>query len=159
AIRRRFGVEAPAFGYLLESRGFPTGARFAAADIVNPAIECELCFTLGATLRGPGVTRAQARAAVAAVAPAFEIVALRGDLATDLALGVAENVSQWAFVAGPAVRPYPRDLALGEVTVEILTDGRPVVRLRGAEVIDDQLESLAWLANQLAEHGRALEAG
>src|SRR5262249_18623282 len=104
-------------------------------------------------------TREQVRAAVDSVAPAFEIVALRGDLAADLPLGVADNVSQWAFVTGPAIRPYPRELALGQVTVEILTDGQPVARLRGAEVIDDQLQSRAWLANQLAGYDRAWEAG
>jgi 2-keto-4-pentenoate hydratase len=159
AIRRRFGVDSPAFGYLLETRGFQSGASFPAKDIINPAIECELCFTLGETLRGPGVTREQVLGAVACVAPAFEIVALRGDMAADFPLGVADNVSQWAFVTGPAVRPYPRDLALGQVTVEILTNGTTVARLLGAEVIDDQLRSLAWLANQLARHDRALEAG
>ncbi len=159
AIRRRFGVDTPVFGYLLESRGFRNGVSFRAGDIVNPAIECELCFTLGETLRGPGVTREQVLDAVAAVAPAFEIVSLRGDMAADLPLGIADNVSQWAFVTGPTVQPYPRDLVLGQVTVEILTDGRTVSRLLGAEVIDDQLQSLAWLANQLAHHDRALEAG
>jgi 2-keto-4-pentenoate hydratase len=159
AIRRRFGVDFPVSGYLLEGRGFPSGTSFRARDIISPAMECELCFTLGETLRGPGVTRERVLAAVAAVAPAFEIVALRGDLAADLPLGIADNLCQWAFVTGPAVRPYPRDLALGQVTVEILTDGQTVARLRGAEVIDDQLESLAWLANRLADDEMALEAG
>ena len=159
AIHRRMSADAPAFGYLLERRAFPSGARFAVDGIISPAIEGELCFTLGETLRGPGVTRERALAAVASVAPALEVVALRGNLAADLPLGVADNVSHWAFVTGPEVRPYPAGLALGEVTVELSRNGETVARLLGAEVIDDQLQSLAWLANQLARYDRALEAG
>jgi 2-keto-4-pentenoate hydratase len=159
AIRRRFGVNAPAFGYLLERRRFPSGAKFSVDDIIKPAIECELCFVLGETLWGPGITRERVLAAVTSVTPAFEIVALRGDMAADFPLGVADNVSQWAFVVGEAVKPYPRDLALGRVTAEIVTNGQTVSRLRGADVIDDQLQSLAWLANQLADYDLALEAG
>jgi 2-keto-4-pentenoate hydratase len=159
AVRRGLGFESPVFGYLLESRAFPSGASFRVDDIVSPAIECELCLTLGRPLRGPGVTREQALIAVAAVAPALEVVSFRGNMRADFPLGIADNVSQWAFVTGASIRPYPRDLALGQVTVEVLTNGQTVGRYVGAEVIDDQLASLAWLANQLAEHGWGLEAG
>jgi len=158
-IRRHFRADAPVFGYLLQSRAVMSGASFACGAIINPAIECEICFTLGETLRGPGVTREHALVAVASVAPAFEIVSLRSDMAADLPLGIADNVSQWAFVTGPAVQLYPRDLVLGQVAVDILMYGQTISRLVGAEVIDDQLQSLAWLADQLAHYGVALEAG
>jgi len=48
---------------------------------------------------------------------------------------------------------------LGQVAVDILMYGQTISRLVGAEVIDDQLQSLAWLADQLAHYGVALEAG
>ena len=158
-LRQRFQTTAPVFGYLLRSRHFASAASFPWASIPHPALECELCLTLGETLRGPGVTRTHALAAVAALTPALEIVSLRGDMAADLPLSVADNVSQWAFVTGQDITPYPGDLVLGQVTVEILRHGQTVSRLLGAEVIDDQLQSLAWLANQLATYGVALEAG
>lgn len=159
AIRQSYATTEPAFGFLLERNAYASGHRFNYTDIVNPAIESELCFTLGETLRGPDVTREQALNAVSSVAPAFEVVSLQVKMAEDLPLGIADNVSQWGYVTHTAVEPYPKDLVLGGVTAEVKTDGTIIATLLGAEVIDDQLQSLAWLANQLASFGRALEAG
>ena len=159
AIRQMYATTEPAFGFLLESNAYASGHRFSYADIVNPAIESELCFTLGETLRGPGVTRQQVLNAVKSVAPSFEVVSLQVKMAEDLPLGIADNVSQWGYVTHTALEPYPKELALGEITAEVKTDDNVIATLIGAEVIDDQLQSLAWLANQLADFGRALEAG
>lgn len=159
AIRQLYSTSEPAFGFLLASNAYASGHRFSYADIVNPAIESELCFTLGETLRGPGVTRDQALNAVSSVAASFEVVSLQVKMADDLPLGIADNVSQWGYVTHTALAPYPKELALGEITAEVKTDDNVIATLIGAEVIDDQLQSLAWLANQLAEFGRALEAG
>ena len=159
AIRQMYATTEPAFGFLLGGNAYTSGHRFNCADIVNPAIESELCFTLGETLRGPGVTRHQVLNAVKSVAPSFEVVSLQVKMAEDLPLGIADNVSQWGYVTHTALEPYPKELALGEITAEVKTDDNVIATLIGAEVIDDQLQSLAWLANQLAEFGRALEAG
>ena len=159
AIRQLYSTSEPAFGFLLARNAYASGHRFSYSDIVNPAIESELCFTLGETLRGPGVTRDQALNAVSSVAASFEVVSLQVKMADDLPLGIADNVSQWGYVTHTAVAPYPKELALGEITAEVKTDDNVIATLIGAEVIDDQLQSLAWLANQLADFGRALEAG
>jgi 2-keto-4-pentenoate hydratase len=159
AVRSMYSLKMPVFGYLLASRHFVSGKSFRHTDLRQPAIEPELCFTLGQRLSGHGVTPVQVRQAVVAVAPAFEIVDLRGNMAADLALGVADNVSQWAYVTGAEVTPYPQDLDLGTVTVEVMRHGETVMQGRGAEVIDNQLQSIAWLANALADYGAAIEAG
>ena len=159
AIRQIYSTTEPAFGFLLASNAYASGHRFSYLDIVNPAIESELCFTLGDTLRGPGVTREQALNAVSSVAASFEVVSLQVKMAEDLPLGIADNVSQWGYVTHTAVAPYPKELALGDVTAEVRTDDTVIATLIGADVIDDQLQSLAWLANQLADFSRALEAG
>ena len=77
AIRQIYSTTEPAFGFLLASNAYASGHRFSYSDIVNPAIESELCFTLGDTLRGPGVTREQALNAVSSVAASFEVVSLQ----------------------------------------------------------------------------------
>lgn len=159
AIRQIYSTSEPAFGFLLAGNAYTNGHRFNYADIVNPAIESELCFTLGETLRGPGVTREQALRAVSSVAPSFEVVSLQVKMAEDLPLGIADNVSQWGYVTNTEVAPYPKELALGEITAQVKTDDNVIATLIGADVIDDQLQSLAWLANQLADFDRALEAG
>ena len=105
------------------------------------------------------MTREQVLSTVAAVAPAFEVVEMRTDMAADMPLGVADDVAQWGFVTGTAVAPYPPNLDLGQVSAEMRRNGEVVAQVRGQEVIDNQLDSIAWLANHLAAYGLALEEG
>jgi 2-keto-4-pentenoate hydratase len=159
AVRKAFRTDAPVFGYLLASRGYSSGLSFSFADMIRPALESELCFTLGKPLKGPGVTPGQVLDAVASVAPAFEIIEMRGDIAAELGLGIADDVLHWGWVTGAELRPYPRELALGKVRAEITRNGETVASALGKDVIDDQAESMAWLANRLADLGIALKVG
>jgi len=143
--------------------GRPDRAGDAAAGgpfdrLIRPAFENELCLTLGRPLQGPGVTVDAVGAAVAAVAPALEIVERRGDATADVPLSVADNCQQRAFVLGPATgSPSPADP--GAATVEVYVDGRFVERASGAEVMGTPLAAVAWLADRLGGFGRRLEAG
>ena len=159
AARKMFGLSAPIAGYLLASRHFSSGHTVTHAALRRPIIESELCFTIGKRLAGPGVTREQVLSAVSAVAPAFEVVDMRTDIAADMPLGVADDVAQWGFVTGTPVTPYPSDLDLGQVSAEMRRNGEVVAQVRGQEVIDNQLDSIAWLANHLATYGMALAEG
>jgi len=157
--RKMFGLQAPISAYLLESRHFSSGHAFTLAALGRPIIESELCFTVGQRLSGPGVTREKVLTAISAVAPAFEVVDMRTDMRADMPLGVADGVAQWGYVTGTAITPYPKDLDLGQVQVEMKKNGVVVEQVTGREVIDNQLDSIAWLANHLAEYGLALEPG
>jgi 2-keto-4-pentenoate hydratase len=159
AVRQHFGSAVPVFGYLLGSRGFSSGLSFSFADMISPSIESELCFTLAKPLKGPGVTAEQVVDAIASVAPAFEIIEGRGDMKADLGLGIADDVLQWAWVTGTELRPYPRELALGKVRAEITRNGEVVSTALGKDVIDNQLDSIAWLANEVARYGSSLKVG
>jgi 2-keto-4-pentenoate hydratase len=151
-------VHEPVLGFLLASGEKPSGTRFAYADLINPGFENELCLTVGTTLRGPGVTTEQAQAALAAMAPAFEIIEKRGDFAADLNVSLADNAQQRAYVTGGAV-PVPRGFDLAAVSAEISVNGAVAERALGREVLGTPAASVAWLANKLAEFGLALEAG
>lgn len=157
--RKALGLQAPISGYLLASRHFSSGHTFTHAALGRPIIESELCFTIGQRLRGPGVTREQVLAAVSAVLPAFEVVDMRLDMRADMPLGIADDVAQWGYVTGAALSPYPKDLDLGQVRVEMQKNGEVVEHVTGKDAIDNQLDSIAWLANHLAEYGLALEPG
>ena len=151
-------VHEPVLGFLLASGERPSGTRFQYADLINPGFENELCLTVGQTLRGPGVTTAQAQAALSAMAPAFEIIEKRGDFAADLNVSLADNAQQRFFVTGPAVA-VPPGADLAAVAVEVHVNGTLAERARGGEVLGTPAASAAWLANKLAEFGLALEAG
>ncbi|MGH7401770.1 MAG: 2-keto-4-pentenoate hydratase [Candidatus Rokuibacteriota bacterium] len=151
-------VHEPVLGFLLASGEKPSGTRFPFADLINPGFENELCLTVGRTLRGPGVSDAQAQAALSAMAPAFEIIEKRGDFSADLNVSLADNAQQRAYVTGAPV-PVPPGFDLATVTLELGVNGAVAERAAGAEVLGTPAASVAWLANKLAELGLALEAG
>ena len=159
AARSTIGLSAPVFGYLLAGRHFASGGSVPHAEIRDPAIESELCMTIGQALHGPHVTPKEARQAVAAVAPAFEIVERRLDIRANLPLGVADNVVQWGFVTAEKISPLPENLNPGAVIADLFRNGESVERVRGADSLDDVFEPLASLANHLSRLGRGLKPG
>lgn len=159
AMQVQQGVHEPVFGFLLESGARPSGAVFRFADLIHPGFENELCLTIGAPLRGPGVRTDEARRAIVAVAPAFEIIERRGNFAADLNLSLADNAQQKAFVTGRTTSPLPVDRSLIETTVEVFVNGNSMDRATGAAVMGDPAASVAWLGNKLAEFDLRVEAG
>jgi 2-keto-4-pentenoate hydratase len=158
AIREQIGFHEPVLGYLLASGQKPSGSTIPFGSLISPCLENELCLSVGKTLRGPGISPAQARAALSAAAPAFELVERRGDFAADPALAMADNVQQKAFITGPR-QQLATGQSLADTTLEVFVNGALTERATGAAVMGDPAASVAWLANKLAEFGLALEAG
>jgi 2-keto-4-pentenoate hydratase len=104
------------------------------------------------------VTPDQARAAIVAVQPAFEIIEGRGDFRADTSLGIMDNEQQKAFVTGPA-SALPAGWEPAQTTVEVLINGQRVDYAVGSEDTGHPVRAVMWLANKLATFGRRLEAG
>ncbi len=156
--RKMMGSDGPGFGYLLERGRAASGASYVAAEMTTPLLEVELAITLGGDLTGPDVTREQVVAQLATIAPSFEVLERRGDMAADLPLGIADNILQSGVVLGEPIAPSA-GLDLGAMTVEIFKGGQLEKSMLAREVIDEQFRSVAWLANQLAPFGQGLKAG
>ncbi len=156
--RNAFGPGIRPFGNVLKQRIFTSGAQIPAASIPNLGLETEVCFRIGARLQGKDVTAAEARSAVAAVMPAFELNQKRTDGGADSGVRVADNLSQWGIVIGPelALVNAP-DLASIVVTQHL--DGALQETVHAAGHIDDHFASLAALARELSKFGLALDAG
>jgi len=159
AVRALFKSETPGYGYLLQRGRVESGHTFKTQGMHQPALESELCLIIERPLAGPGVTPAMARAAVGAVAPAFELIERRVDPTKDLGLLIADNVMQFAWVVGAPVRPCPAGLDSGAVRVVIRRNGVVEQEALGKDVIDDIFGSLAWLANALGTRGASLKPG
>ncbi len=158
AIQAQLGFYEPVFGFLLHSGHRPSGTVFEFSALIRPGFENELCITLGVPLAGPGVTFEQARSAISHVAPALEIIEKRHVARPDMALALADNGQQKAFVTGAEVPLVGLDLA--EVIVDVTVNGVMQERARGAEVLGrGPIASIAWLANKLAQFDRHLVAG
>lgn len=156
--RDGFGPGVRPFGFILRSRIFPNGATIERARIPKLGVETELAFRIGTRLAGPNVTPAQARGAVAAVAPAFEINELRIDPRADSGCRAADNLSQWGIAVGAEHHPVP-DADFTALTVSFSRDGQVLETLAAAGHIDDHFSSLAALARELAKFGLAVEPG
>jgi 2-keto-4-pentenoate hydratase len=152
------GIPHPVSGFLLGDGVYATGESVPMSRFAELVVEAEIAFVMKRDLAGPGVTPAVALLAVEGALPALELPDLRwdgnptgGDLVAD---GVAGN----AIVLGQPLTPViGLDLALEGVVYEM--SGRIVATNTAAEVMGNPLNSLAWLANNLAERGLGLRAG
>jgi 2-keto-4-pentenoate hydratase len=157
--RDAFGAGVRPFGFVLASRILSSGTRIPLAGIHRAGVENELCFLIERPLAGASVTPAEARAAVGAVAPAFEINETRLDDGADDALRLADDLSQWGVVIGAWQRPVPADVDWEAIEVALVRDGVEVERQRARGHIDDHFASIAALARALAPFDRGLTPG
>jgi 2-keto-4-pentenoate hydratase len=156
AMRRQFGFHEPVFGCLMEDGIRRSGHVFGADELIRPGFETEVCVRLREPLSGT-VDAARARRAVEACLPALEIIETRGDLVAQMALALADNAQQKAFVLG---EPVPLNgLRLSDVEARVEVNGAEVARARGEAVQGGPLGSVVWLAKKLAEFDLALRPG
>jgi len=158
AIQAQIGLHEPVLGFLLESGHRSSGVTFELASLIAPRVENEVCITMGARLGGSEVRFEAARAAIASIAPAFEIIEQRHGATPDMALMLADNGQQKAYVTGSEVPLGEIDLAM--ISVEVSVNGEVRERAPGSAVLErGPIASVAWLANKLATFGRHLEPG
>jgi 2-keto-4-pentenoate hydratase len=158
AIQDQFNVHEPVFGCLLSEGRIASGHVFRHAELSVPGFENEVCVVLRRGLEGTGLSLDRVRDAVEHCHPALEIIEKRGDLTDQLALALADNAEQKAFVLGPPVA-LTDDLDLSAIGVRVTVNGVEVATGRGDAVLGHPLRSVAWLAGKLAAHGRSLRAG
>jgi 2-keto-4-pentenoate hydratase len=153
AIQQQFGFHEPVFGCILDA--IPSGHIFAAADLISPGFENELCMRLGRDLSGH-VTIDEARAAIDVVHPSLEIIETRGPFTEQIALALADNAQQKAVVLGDPVALPPH---LETIEARVIINGQTVATGTGDAVLGNPLNSVVWLAGKLVEYGRSLRQG
>ena len=155
-------TDRPFAGRILGPSVLDSPARFAAATGSGISVEGELAFVLGRDLapRGRPYDRDEVAAAVATLRPAIEIVGSR--LADWPSAGlyslIADNGGNAGLVLGPAVAGWEEhDLSSAPVRMNI--DGETAGSGSSGDAMGHPLQSLAWLANHLADRGQGLVAG
>ena len=157
--QRGAGVDTSIVAWLTDAMAVAGGDPVPCPRLVHPRAEPEIVFWLGRDLVGPGVTAAQAMAAVEWVCGGAEVPDSRwegtGALVADT---VADDAGAAAYIVGPVrLRPDEIDLATESVTVEI--DGKTADIGTGAAVLGHPGEALAQAANVLGGRGLRLRAG
>jgi 2-keto-4-pentenoate hydratase len=157
AIQEQFGFKEPVFGCLLEGGKIASGHVFRHADLIKPGFENELCVRLARDVE-PGASLAQVTAAIGVVHPALEIIETRGDFVGQMALALADNAQQYAFVLGPAVLHVDAAL-LPKAAARVRVNGAEAGSGLGEAVLGHPFNSVVWLARKLADFGEKLRAG
>ncbi|MEF9886961.1 2-keto-4-pentenoate hydratase [Streptomyces sp. P9-A4] len=154
AKMRQMGVSDLIHGRLTDRMEIPDGGRFDASGLIHPRVEPEVAFLLGDTLR-PG---ADPMAAVAAVAPALEVIDSRYDgFRFSLPEVIADNTSAAGYALGPW--SAPGDLGNRGVLLEL--DGRLAEAGSTAAILGHPLRALAAAARLAGalEPGTVILAG
>ena len=164
AMQRLVGLDAPVAGRLLSGQVVAGPASTRVGDYGRLLIEFEIAVELGSDLPAPGghCSREQARAAVAAVRPAFELAddrhadyARLGDEAFQM---VADNAWNEGAVLGMR-RDDWAGLDLEAITGRVFRNDVAVGSGRGGDLMGHPLQALAWLAGSAASRGLTMRRG
>ncbi|WBB50503.1 fumarylacetoacetate hydrolase family protein [Verrucosispora sp. WMMA2044] len=159
AVQQAFGVFQPDFGVLFADMAVPDGAEIDRGRLLQPRVEAEVAFVLGADLPFEQVTVADVIRATDHVLPAIEVVDSR-IAGWDISIvdTVADNASSGLFVLGDQPRRLSDvDLRLAGMVLEHA--GEPVSVGAGAACLGNPVHAVAWLAQTLAVAGAPLVAG
>ncbi|MFF4833133.1 2-keto-4-pentenoate hydratase [Streptomyces sp. NPDC001315] len=159
AVQAQLGVDQPDFGVLFDDMQVADGTLVPTGRLLQPKVEAEIAFVLGADLAEGPLDAQQIRDAVAYAVPALEIVDSR-IAGWDITFGdtVADNGSSALYVLGSATKTMAE---FEPVTAAMtLTRGSETVSSGdGAACLGDPLTALAWLARTAREVGDPLRAG
>ena len=165
AMQQAVNITEPDYGALFDDMAFADGTDIPAGRFIAPRVEVELAFVLSRRLQGPGCTLDDVLAATEHVTPALEILDSRVEM-TDADTGhtrtivdtIADNAADAGLVlGGRTVGPDEVDLRW----VAALLERNGTIEESGvaAAVLNHPGHGVAWLADKLAGHGVALEAG
>lgn len=158
AIQEQVGVDQPDFGYLFSDMGVADGGETPMETLIQPRVEAEIAFVLGADLDGD-LTDETIRAAIDHAVFSLEIVDSRvAGWDITVADTVADNASSGTYVLGS------RRLSLDEfeprdTVMSMSVNGEVVSTGTGVACLGDPLLALEWLARTAKDFGEPLRAG
>ncbi|MEZ5924604.1 MAG: 2-oxo-hepta-3-ene-1,7-dioic acid hydratase [Hyphomicrobiaceae bacterium] len=165
AMQQALGITTPDSGVLLDDMLFEDGATVPLGRFIQPRVEAEIAFIMGAPLGSAEVTRDDVIRATRSVAPSLEILDTRiqrvdpatgkARLITDT---VADNAANAGLVLGRERHPI-EEHDLRWVGAVVKRDGIVEETGLGAGVLDDPVTGIVWLVRRLAEHGASVAAG
>ncbi|GAA4478902.1 fumarylacetoacetate hydrolase family protein [Rhodococcus olei] len=159
AVQEQLGVGQPDLGVLFDDMEFAAGEDIPMSRLIQPKIEGEVGFVLGADLVDGPLDAAQVRGAIEYAVAALEICDSRIQN-WDIRFGdtVADNASSGVYVLGTERRTLD-EVEPVDVTMSMTVNGKEVSSGNGAACLGDPIEAVVWLAQTARELGQPLRAG
>ncbi|MEM6760055.1 MAG: 2-oxo-hept-4-ene-1,7-dioate hydratase [Pseudomonadota bacterium] len=165
AMQDALGINIPDSGILFDDMLFDDGATIPRGRFIQPRIEAEIAFVMGASVGGENVTREDVLAATDYVAPSIEILdtrIVRADQATGKSRSVFDTISDNAANAGVVLGEQKQDSDAQDlrwVGAIVTRNGAVEETGLGAGVLNDPVESVVWLARRMAQYGQSIASG
>ena len=156
-----FGVHEPVCGQLMGQGVYMEGTPVDTASLIQPIIECEITFVMGRRIEGPGVTVPQVLRGTEGIMPSLEL----GDSRMRDWIGrakVADILADSCGTAGIIVGGElhsARNFDMRYTGMVVEKNGDIIATGAAGAVMGNPAQSVAWLANKLAEFGLAIEEG
>ena len=154
--RKQVGIDDRPFGHLM--RSFDSGVSMPANSVAGATIEPEMCFTIGATIAGPDVDPQTIPDRIARVAAGYELNERRAVVGGNLAMLIADNLTNWAIVEGSGV-PVSDVQDIDETEIVLYRNDEECFRCVHRDEVDNPFISISRLAATLHRFGLSLEAG
>jgi 2-keto-4-pentenoate hydratase len=158
-VQQQLGVDQPDFGVLLDNMEYLSDQEIPAAKLLQPKVEAEIAFVLGADLGTERPSWSEFLRVVAYALPAIEIVdSAVKDWKITLVDTVADNASSALYVLGD------QPIALGGTSLatagmQMTINGQVVSIGSGAACLGHPLRAAYWLACTMAAQGVRIRAG
>jgi len=165
-VQKRFGYDRPLRGTLYAKMILPSGAKVPAAYGARPVYEADLIAVVGDALKlMTAKTALEALEGIAVFRPFIELPDLAYDpqVKLDGVALLAINAAARLGVLGEPVRlPATEESVkrLADMQIDVLDQG--AARLgggKGADVLDNPLNAVLWLAESLRAEGKSLKDG
>jgi 2-keto-4-pentenoate hydratase len=158
AMQKLLGIDECDYGQLFESME-AHGGICDTRQLLFPMVEGEVFFVLKHDLKGPGITAEDVRAATAYVVAGIEVVDTRlKNYKITIVDTVSDNAACGMYVIGEN-KVELQDIDLSQIRMKMYRNGEFVNEGMGSDVMDDPVNSVAWLANKLGVFGVSLNAG
>lgn len=158
AVQQQLGVDQPDLGVLFADMDF-TGADVPMSRLIQPKVEGEVGFVLGADLAEGDLDYDQVKAALASAVVALEICDSRianWDIA--FADTVADNASAGVYVLGTEHKTLD-EVTPVEVEMTMTINDEVVSTGNGEACLGDPINAVVWLARMARDLGEPLRKG
>jgi 2-keto-4-pentenoate hydratase len=157
AVQRQLGICEPIFARIFDTGCFPSGVRLPYRRFANLAVEGELAVRLGQDVPASCVAGDECRAAVTS---AFPVIELHHYVLRSPRPSLAELIASGGMHAGFVLAEHEAEIGLREPeSASVWIDDERVGMVAGAEVAEQAVRSVRWLADRLAGQGLTLRRG